>query len=335
MKSKSSFLCLIFLMVILFIGFVGFSSLAQDYTIGFSSFQMGNDWNIQVWEGAEAKLEKLGWDVIHTNAETDSNQQISHLEGFLSKDVDAVIVGGGMAPALEPTFKELKEAGIPVIGIDFLSEFCYTNIFIDNYRSSVALSWFLINKVNAKEGSKILHLTIPGSGWHTVVIRDKVASMLFDLEGMNIVSKQDSGLAQAVSKSLDATRSTLISHPDLSAVYSSWGMPAVGAAKAIRAKGSDAFIVNTDADRAVLKEMAKDDSPIAASVAQSPRLMGKMAVEYAQQALEGGEVSKINFGPFHVVTKEPEFLPEGIPSWTPKECWQERYPDYELPEDME
>ena len=334
MKSNLKCVKLALLLGLLGVSLVGVSLIGQQITIGFSSFQMGNDWNIQVWEGGQAQIEKYGWKVIHTNAEADTNKQITDLEGFLSKGVDIVVVGGGMAPALEPVFKKFVKAGIPVIGIDFLSPYCYTNIFMDNYQSTIALSWFLVNKLNAKPGAKILHLTIPGSGWHTVTVRDEIATDLFKLEGMNIVAVQNTGIADAVSKSLDATRATLLAYPDLDAVYSSWGMPAVGAAKAITAEGSHAFIVNTDADRIVLKEMGKENSPIAACISQSPRLMGQMAVQFAKQALEGEIVPKVNFAPFHVVTKEPQYLPPGISTWTPRECWIQRYPNYELPEEL-
>ena len=91
---------------------------AQKYVIGLSSFQQGNDWNIQVAQGAKANISKKGWDVVHANAEGDTNAQISAMEGFLNQKVDGVVVAGGSGPALIPVIQKLVAAGIPVVTVD-------------------------------------------------------------------------------------------------------------------------------------------------------------------------------------------------------------------------
>ncbi|MDY7077305.1 MAG: sugar ABC transporter substrate-binding protein, partial [Chloroflexota bacterium] len=241
----------------------------EAYTIGLSSFQQGNDWNIQVADGAKARMEALGWEVVHTNAEANADNQIAALEGFLSQGVDGVIIGGGMGPVLLPTIEKLTAAGIKVTTIDITAPDAVTNIYPDNYMSTELLAVFAVNKLQAEPG-KYAHLTVPGMGWKTVDIRDKLADLVFEIERWESVGIVDSGLADAVSKSMTGIRSTLLAHPDLDLVYSSWGMPAIGAARAIREAGKQdqTFVVCTDADRVVLAEMAEDDSPIAAVIGQ-------------------------------------------------------------------
>lgn len=299
--------------------------------IGLASFQQGNDWNIQVAEGAKAAIAERGWEVVHTNAEADTNAMITALEGFLSQGVDAVIIGGGAAPAFESIIADLEEAGIPVVTLDITSENAATNIYPDNYMTTELLAVFAVNYMEAKPGV-YAHLTIPDFGWKTVDIRDKVADLVFEIEGWELTGILDSGLSDAVNQSMTATRSALLANPDLNLVYSSWGMPAVGAARAIREAGlqDQVFVVCTDADRIVLAEMAEEDSPILGVIGQRPYDMGVMAVDFIAQAYAGEDLPTIAFAPFYFVTKYPEMVPPGVEVLSPEEAWDALYPNVEF-----
>ncbi len=302
--------------------------------IGLASFQQGNDWNIQVAEGVKAKGAELGWEVIQTNAEADSDAQLTALEGFLSQGVDGVVIPGGSGPALEPIIKEFKDAGIPVVTVDLTSLNATTNIYPDNYMTTELLAVFSVNKMQAVPG-KYAHLTVPNLGWKTVDIRDKVADLAFEIEGWELTGILDSGIADAVNQSMTATRSALLANPDLSLIYSSWGMPAVGAARAIREAElqDEVFVVCTDADRIVLSEMAEEDSPIAGVIGQRPFEMGEMAVEFLGKAMAGDtNIPTIAFAPFYFVTKEPQFLPPGVDVLSPTEAWDALYPNVDFGE---
>lgn len=304
----------------------------EKKVIGVASFQLGNDWNIQVAEGAKAKIAELGWEVVQTNAEANSDAQLTALEGFLNQGVDGVIVPGGAGPALEPVIKQLKDAGIPVVTVDLLSQNAVTNIFPDNYMTTELLAVFAVNKLNGLPGT-YAHLTIPDFGWKTVDIRDKVADLVFEIEGWTMTGVLDSGLADAINQSMTATRSALLANPDMNLIYSSWGMPAVGAAKAIREAGmqDQVFVVNTDADRIVLAEMAEDDSPILGVIGQRPLDMGAMAIEALAKHFDGDtSIPAITFAPFYFVTKYPELLPPGVPTLAPVEAWETLYPGVEF-----
>ena len=303
-------------------------------TIGLASFQLGNDWNIQVAEGVKAKAEELGWEVIQTNAEADNEAQLTALEGFLSQGVDGVVIPGGAGPTLEPIIAELKEAGIPVVTVDLTTENSVTDIFPDNYMTTELLAVYAINAMNGATGS-YAHLTIPDYGWKTVDIRDKVADLVFEIESWTSVGVLDSGLTDAVNQSMTAVRSALLANPDLNLVYSSWGMPAVGAAKAIRESElqDQVFVVCTDADRIVLSEMVEEDSPIKGVIGQRPFDMGTMAIDYLEKAFNGDtDIPKTAFAPFYFVTKNPELLPPGVETVTPEEAWELLYPDVEFGE---
>jgi len=300
----------------------------KTHTIGLASFQQGNDWNLQVAQGAKEKIAELGWEVVHTDANADSNAQLAALEGFLTQKVDGVIVPGGMGPALQPAIDKLIEAGIPVVTIDLTIPNAVTNIYPDAYQATELLCVYALNKMQGQLG-KYAHLGIPNSGWKAVDIRSELADKIFEIEDWTYTGMMNSGLADAVNISMTATRSVLLANPDLNLVYSSWGMPAVAAARAIREAGmtDTVFVVNTDADRIVLAEMAQDDSPISAVIGQKPLVMGAMAVEALQKAFNGDtNIPKITYAPFVVVTKNPELLPPGVETLDPVKAWEVLYP---------
>lgn len=304
----------------------------KSYTIGLASFQQGNDWNLQVAQGAKERIEELGWKVIHTDANADTNAQLAALEGFLTQKVDGVIVPGGTGPALKPAIDNLVAAGIPVVTIDLTIENALTNIYPDSYNATEVLCVYAMNKLNGAIG-KYAHLGIPDSGWKAVDIRSEMADWIFEFEGWEYTGMIESGLADAVTQSMTGVRSALLAHPDIDMIYSSWGFPAIGAARAIREVGmtDKVFVVNTDADRAVLVEMAEEDSPISAVIGQMPLLMGKMSVDALQKKFAGETaIPKISYAPFVFITKNPELVPPGVQTLGPKEAWDLLYPGIEF-----
>ena len=156
----------------------------------------------------------------------------------------------------------------------------------------------MVNKLQTNPGS-LVHVTIPGLGWKT----DGASATRWQI----LSSKSRAGRlwcsGQRLGKCVVSNPNwhqlkNLLAHPDINLVYSSWGMPAVGAAKAIHEAGlqDKVFVVNTDADRIVLAEMAAADSPIAAVIGQKPTLEGEMAIDYLERAFnDKTDIPKIAF----------------------------------------
>lgn len=74
--------------------------------IGLSQQHLTNDFNRGLLAGATAMAEELGAELITANAQGDSNKQVSDMENFLTMGVDAVIIGGGEAPAFARSHQE-------------------------------------------------------------------------------------------------------------------------------------------------------------------------------------------------------------------------------------
>lgn len=318
---------LVLMTAILLIGTVGLVE-AKPKVVGIASLHQNNDWNVQIAEAAKKVLEEKGYEVIHTNAQGNTAQQVAAVENFLARKVDGVIIPGGEAPAFFPVIAKLKKAGIPVVGVEIPSSDVVTNITSDNYNGAELLALFALNKLGGKAG-EVVFMSVPG--WHSVDIRDNVAKLIFEMEpGLKFITKFDNGQQDPVNRGMTQVQSLLLSHPNLKVVYSSWGLGALGAVRAIRAAGlqKKIFVVATDADRAVLTEMASPDSPIAAVIAQVPLKEGELAAKYMIQAIEGDveTIPPTSYAPIYFVTKEPWFAPPSADTVTPQEAWKIVYP---------
>jgi simple sugar transport system substrate-binding protein len=104
-------------------------------------------------------------------------------------------------------------------------------------------------------------------------------------------------------KGFNAVQDIVATHPDVAAIFSACGPPAVGALEALKAahRGSDITLVGFDASTEELAAIRAGDQ--AGSVAQFPDRMGSMGVEAAVSAARGRPVqAKIDTGT-EMVTK--------------------------------
>ena len=103
-------------------------------------------------------------------------------------------------------------------------------------------------------------------------------------------------------KAYNATRAILVAHPKLKAIFAANDEMGLGAAKALtEAKRRDVILVGYDATpdgrAAVL------DGRMAATIAQQPKEVGRLGVEYARRVLRGEAVPARTAVPLQVISK--------------------------------
>jgi len=307
--------------------------LGKQLVIGVSNLWVGNDWNLFVSNEIKQILKSKGVKVIHTNAMGKTSQQVADVENFLSMGVDGVIIAGGEGPAFFEVSKKLKEAGIPVVGIDMFLPGAISSVASDNYSGGIQIGLFLV-KYMGGEG-KVIVLDTPG--WQTLSIRKRTALAVFsEFPKIEIVGEYEVGTSDPVNSAYNIVSSALRSHPDLKGVLCTWGLPMVGAAQAVKEMGktNQVVIVGADSDRPVLEEMAKPDAPAMACIGQDPRELGKIAANVIYDAVTKGitNIPPFVFGPTIMVSNR---LPvedfSKITSVDPLKCWDMIYPEYEKP----
>ena len=278
-------------------------AMAKQKIVGVANQWLGNDWNFICNQTIVKNLEAKGYKVVTTNAQGATNQQKADVENFIQMKVDGLIIKGGEGGAFVDVSKKAWKANIPVIGVLMFLPGAVATTCSDSWEGNTNMGIWLVNQMHG-EGKYII---LDAAGWHTLVIRrDAVESVLKWFPAIKRVADvYEVDTADAINNSYDIVKATLRSHPDLKAVVSTWGQPAVGAAKAIREmkKQKQVAIVCTDADRPVLAEMAKKDAPAMAVLGLVPKENGAYAAELMDQALQFKTVAeaKANMNTLYVV----------------------------------
>jgi len=92
---------------------------AGKFTVGMSQCNLGEPWRVRMnneIEEAAAKYPQI--EMMYKDAQNDSQTQRTHVEEFLTQQVDLLIVSPKEAVPLTPPVKKVYEAGIPVIVLD-------------------------------------------------------------------------------------------------------------------------------------------------------------------------------------------------------------------------
>jgi ABC-type sugar transport system substrate-binding protein len=88
---------------------------AKKITIGFSSKDNSDVFVKNIVDAAVAKANELGVTLLMSDARGDVNAQISDVENFIVRDVDAIIVIPQSVEGSAPVVKMCNDAGIPII----------------------------------------------------------------------------------------------------------------------------------------------------------------------------------------------------------------------------
>lgn len=114
----------------------------DEVVIGFSAPAADHGWMGAITTAAKAEAEKYEDVELQVSEGTnDVNVQISQIEGFISQEVDAIVLLPFDGAALTDVALEAMEAGIPVINVDreFTSPFAArATVLGDNYGMGVS-----------------------------------------------------------------------------------------------------------------------------------------------------------------------------------------------------
>ena len=91
-------------------------------TIGVSLLTRGHIFYRDLEEGLKSEADKNGYDLIITSAEWDLGKQISQIEDFISRKVDAIIVCPVDSKGIGSAIAEANKAGMAVFTADIAAE---------------------------------------------------------------------------------------------------------------------------------------------------------------------------------------------------------------------
>jgi ribose transport system substrate-binding protein len=220
---------------------------------------------------------------------------------MITQRVDAICLAPIDKTAMVSIVERAHREKIPVVIFDSpvdTPDFA-AQVATDNYAAGVMAAGRMGKILNGK--GKIAEVAVQPGAASTMAreqgFEDTIGK---DFPGIKIVDKRYGWADRA--KSLTIAENMLTAHSDLDAMFASNESSAVGAAQAIKGRGSKVKLVGFDWSPGLLDDLKS--GLIDSLVAQDPFRMGHDAVIAAVEKLKGGTPQKIQNLPPRVVTKE-------------------------------
>jgi ribose transport system substrate-binding protein len=265
---------------------------------------------LDMQRGAQEAAGPAGIDLVVQAAEReiDVEKQVQIIENLLQTAVRALIVTPSGSREIATVLAKANQANVPVIVVDTrvdpkaaadnhlkLSSF----IGSDNYEGGKLAGEHLAKITDGKAKVAVLE-GIPGHETGDSRLRG-FRDALAAHPGMTIVASQPANWER--DQGFTVFQNMLEAHPETDALFACSDLMALGALEAIAAAGRRGRIrvVGFDALEDARKAIAA--GRMEASVAQSPRDMGRIAVESAAKLLRGETVPADQKVPIALVTK--------------------------------
>lgn len=304
------------------------------YKVGFSQVEMNNPWRTAQTASMQEEAERLGHELVYTDAGGSEAKQIADVDSMIAQRVDLIFLAPRSEKPLAQAVLKAKDAGIPVIlldrdvdhsiaepGEDYIC-FIGSNFIQEGAR---AAEWL----ANTMDGEATI-IELEGTTGSSPAI-DRQKGFRDYLEG-NYASEENEGTPAAVeggfpnmqivaSQTGDFARDmgrqvfeTLYqANPAANAVYAHNDEMALGAIAALEAAGKvpgqDVIIVSVDGSRDALQAII--DGKLGATVECNPRF-GPKAFETLARYADGEEipVKIINPDRFFDADNAEEFIDE-------------------------
>lgn len=255
------------------------SSADDKVVIGLAVANQQADFFNLIRQAAEERANELGVELVISDAMGDADTQVSQVQNFITRDVDAIIyIPAGAAAATVPV-RDAKAAGIPVVTVDRNPETEPGDTFIAT--DSVAAAEVLGAWVGEQTKGEGKIGVIQGQVGTTPEIQRDTGFKegIAKFPGLKEVARQSSD-QWAQDEGFNIATDMLQSNPKINVFFGRADALALGAAVAARNAGRDDItVVGFDGDKAGLE--AVRDGVLDATITQPTFKMGALAVDSA------------------------------------------------------
>jgi ribose transport system substrate-binding protein len=265
---------------------------------------------LDMQRGAEEAARETGLQLVVQAAEReiDVEKQVQIIENLLQTGIRALIVTPSGSREIASAIVKANRAGVPVLVVDTrvdpkaaadnnlrLESF----IGSDNYEGGRVAGDYVASATGGQARVAVLE-GIPGHETGDSRLRgfrDAVAAH----QGITIVASQPANWER--DQGFTVFQNMLQAHPSVEAVFACNDLMALGAVEAIAAAGRTGRIRVVGFDALDDARKAIEAGRMDASVAQSPRDMGRIAVESAARLLRGESIPAEQKVPIALVTR--------------------------------
>lgn len=249
----------------------------DTYKVGFAQTESNNPWRIAQTNSMKAEAEKLGYQLVYTDAAGSAAKQVADVNSMIAQGVDVIFLAPREEKPLIPAVMAAKKAGIPVIlldrsvdpslakaGEDYLT-FIGSN-FVEEGRR---IAEWLVKNANGK--SKIIELEGTTGSSPANDRKKGFDEAIQAAGGFEIVASQTGDFAR--DKGRQVAEALLQAHPDADIIYAHNDEMAMGAIAALEAAGKvpgkDVLVLSIDGGKEAVQAVV--DGKIAAVVECNPR----------------------------------------------------------------
>ena len=258
---------------------------------------LNNQFFIDMEAGAKAAADSLGLELLvqAPERETDVERQMQIVENLSQRKVKVLLLVPNGSKEIVPAVVKANAAQIPVVTVDTRVDAATlaaagarvaTFIGSDNEAGGRLAGAYLVDRLRGSATVAVLE-GVPGHETADARLRG-FRKALATSAGMQIVASQPANMDR--DQAFNVTQNILQRHPGITALFACNDVMALGALEAITAagKGSTISIVGFDAQDDARK--AVSEKRMAATIAQNPREMGRMAMLTAARLLKGETV---------------------------------------------
>ena len=263
---------------------------AEGLKLGYTCMDGTNPFFVTIENRMREMVEENGDELIAVDPANDVTKQIPMVEDLIVQNIDGMFMNPVDAEGILPALDQLEEAGIPIVGFD--TEVADMSKLVsyagsDNYNAGKVCGEDLVKR--CPDGGKIIVLDSPTM--QSVTDRTNGFMDAIEGKGFEVVGQQDAKGNLQVAQGL--AEDLLIANPDIVAIFGGNDPTALGALVAAKGQNFEGILIyGVDGSPDIKAELAKGDSLIAGTGAQSPVTIAEKAVEIMYAYLNGEEVEE-------------------------------------------
>jgi ribose transport system substrate-binding protein len=249
----------------------------STYKIGFAQTESNNPWRLAETASMRDEAQKLGYQLVYTDAAGSAAKQASDVNSMIAQGVDAIFLPPREDKPLVPVIKAAAKAGIPVFlidrdvdhtmakpGVDYV-----TFIGSDFVEEGQRVAAWLAKMVDGK--AKIIELEGTTGSSPANDRKKGFDEAIKKWPGMTILASQSGDFAR--DKGRQVAQTLLQAHPDATAIYAHNDEMAIGAIAALEAAGKkpgkDVIVVSIDGEKDAVQAII--DGKLGATCECNPR----------------------------------------------------------------
>lgn len=275
----------------------------KTIVVGLTLQNLSNPFFVAMSKGATAGAMLHGAEVIIQSAEGDLAKQIAQIEDFVSRKVSVILLNAVDSKGIAGAVSQAKAAGIPVIAVDVGADGgVNTVVTSDNYLAGKLAGEYMVKRLKGSGNIVIL------DGPPVSAVTDRISGFeeaIQSAPGIRVITKQNGDGNRETSLATMETILQANGKGKINAVFATNDPSGVGAKIAIEQEGRDKemFIVGVDGAPDAVNAI-KEKKSFAASSAQYPFEMIKLAMDVGFKVLKGENVEPLIKMPVDLITQD-------------------------------